>query len=93
MIEQAVRQTKPLPDFSRSAAHEVFLILSGTIQNPAFLRFIERLGEDALSRLQTLDFLALDALADTIPIDQIDSEVIAIMDLILETASQAIPAH
>jgi len=63
MIEQAVRQTKPLPDFSRSAAHEVFLILSGTIQNPAFLRFIERLGEDALSRLQTLDFLALDALA------------------------------
>lgn len=63
MIEQAVRQTKPLPDFSRSAAHEVFLTLSGTVQNPAFLRFIERLGEDALSRFQTLDFLALDSLA------------------------------
>jgi len=63
MIEQAVRQTKPLPDFSRSAAHEVFLTLSGTVQNPTFLRFIERLGEDALSRFQTLDFLALDALA------------------------------
>ncbi len=62
MIERAVRQTKPLPDFSRSAAHEVFLTLSGTVKNPAFLRFIERLGEDALSRFQTLDFLALDAL-------------------------------
>lgn len=63
MIERAIRQTKPLPDFSRSAAHEVFLTLAGTIQNPAFLRFIERLGEDALSRFQTLDFLALDSLA------------------------------
>jgi ATP-dependent DNA helicase RecG len=63
MIEQAVRQTKPLPDFSKSAVHEVFLTLAGTVQNPAFLRFIERLGEDALSRFQTLDFLALDALA------------------------------
>jgi len=63
MIEQAVRQTKPLPDFSRSAAHEVFLTLAGTVQNPAFLRYIERLGEDALASFQTLDFLALDALA------------------------------
>lgn len=63
MIERAIRQTKPLPDFSRSAAHEVRLTLAGTIQNPAFLRYIERLGEDALSRFQTLDFLALDSLA------------------------------
>ena len=63
MIEQAIRQTKPLPDFSRSAAHEVFLTLAGTVQNPAFLRFIEQLGEDALACFQTLDFLALDALA------------------------------
>lgn len=63
MIERAIRQTKPLPDFSRSTAHEVFLTLAGSIQNPAFLRFIERLGEDALSRFQTLDFLALDTLA------------------------------
>ncbi len=63
MIEQAVRQTKPLPDFSKSAAHEVFLTLAGTVQNPAFLRFIERLGETAISKFQTLDFLVLDALA------------------------------
>lgn len=63
MIEQAVRQTKPLPDFSKSASHQVALILAGTVQNPAFLRYIQRLGEDALSRFQTLDFLALDALS------------------------------
>ena len=63
MIEQAVRHTKPLPDFSKSSAHEVFLTLAGTVQNPAFLRFIEQLGETALSTFQTLDFLALDALS------------------------------
>ena len=63
MIEQAIRQTKPLPDFSRSAAHEVFLTLAGTVQNPVFLRYIECLGEKALASFQTLDFLALDALA------------------------------
>ena len=63
MIENAVRQTKPLPDFSKSAGHEVSLVLAGTVQNPSFLRYIQRLGEDALSRFQTQDFLALDALA------------------------------
>jgi len=67
--EQAVRQTKSLPDFSRSAAHEVFLTLSGTVQNPAFLRFIEQMGDEAFSRFQTLDFLALDRLSrgDSLP--------------------------
>ena len=63
MIEQAVRQTKPLPDFSASLGHEVSLILNGVVQNPAFLRYIDRLGEDALSSFQTIDFLTLDSLA------------------------------
>ena len=70
MIERAIRQTKPLPDFSRSAAHEVCLTLAGTVQNPAFIRYIERLGEDALSRFQTLDFLALDALGNGSPLSE-----------------------
>lgn len=62
MIERSVRQTKPLPDFSGSGDHEVRLTLAGTVQNPAFIRFLERLGEDQLLRFQTLDFLALGAL-------------------------------
>jgi ATP-dependent DNA helicase RecG len=63
MIENAIRQTKPLPDFSGSTAHEVRLILSGTVQNPAFIRFIERLGEDQLRTFGTMDFLTLEALS------------------------------
>jgi ATP-dependent DNA helicase RecG len=63
MIENAIRQTKPLPDFSHSSNHEVRLTLSGTVQNPAFIRFLEQLGEDQLQTFNTWDFLTLDALS------------------------------
>ena len=62
MVETAVRQSKPLPDFAGSAAHEVRLTLSGTVQDSAFIRFLEQLGEDRLRAFSTHDFLALDAL-------------------------------
>lgn len=82
MIEQAVRQTKPLPDFSQSAAHEVSLTLNGTVQNPAFLRYIERLGEDALSRFQTLDFLVLDALSrDQAPTEEMKPRLTGLIEI------------
>lgn len=62
MVEAAVRQSKPLPDFTGTAAHEVRLTLAGTIQDPAFIRFLERIGKEKLSNFSTLDFLVLDAL-------------------------------
>jgi ATP-dependent DNA helicase RecG len=60
MFESAVRQGKPLPDFSGSSAHEVRLVLEGTVRSPAFVRFMERLGEQTLRSFSTHDFLALD---------------------------------
>lgn len=62
MVESAVRQSKPLPDFAGSSAHEVRLRLEGTVQDPAFIRFLERLGEEQLRSFSTHDFLVLDAL-------------------------------
>lgn len=62
MVESAIRQSKPLPDFKGSAAHEVRLTLEGTVQDPAFVRFLERVGEDRLQSFTTHDFLILDAL-------------------------------
>ena len=62
MVENAVRQSKPLPDFSGSSSHEVRLILAGTVQDPAFLRYLERVGEETLQGFSTHDFLVLDAL-------------------------------
>lgn len=68
MVERAVRQSKPLPGFSGSASHEVRLTLEGAVQNPAFVRFLERLGEEQLRSLSTYDFLALDAICRDIPL-------------------------
>ena len=62
MMESAVRQGKPLPSFAGTAAHEVRLTLEGGVRNPAFVRFMERLGEGTLRSFSTLDYLALECL-------------------------------
>jgi len=62
MVENAIRQSKPLPDFAGSSAHEVRLTLAGTVQDPDFIRFLERVGEERLGSFSTHDFLALDAI-------------------------------
>lgn len=68
MFENAIRQSKPLPDFTGSSAHEVRLTLQGTVQDPAFIRFIQRAGEERLRSFSTHDFLALDALRRNVPL-------------------------
>lgn len=62
MVENAIRQSKPLPDFTGSSAHEVRLTLAGTVQDPAFIRFLERVGEERLRGFSTHDFLVLDSI-------------------------------
>jgi len=62
MFESAIRQGKPLPSFAGTSAHEVRLTLEGVVQSPAFVRFMERLGEETLRSFSTYDFLALDYL-------------------------------
>ena len=61
MFEHAVRQGKPLPSFNGTAEHEVRLLLDGQVRSPAFVRFLERIGEQTLRSFATTDFLALDA--------------------------------
>lgn len=62
MVESAIRQGKRLPDFTGSSAHEVRLVLPGTVQYPALVRFLERIGEERLQAFSTLDFLVLESL-------------------------------
>lgn len=80
MFEAAVRHSKPLPDFTGSSDHEVHLILEGTVQNAAFIRFLERVGEERLRSFSTHDFLILDALRRDQPLT--DSQQIRIPALI-----------
>ena len=62
MFESAIRQGKPLPSFAGTSAHEVRLTLEGAVKSPAFVRFMERLGEETLRSFSTYDFLTLDYL-------------------------------
>jgi len=62
MFETAIRQGKALPSFAGTAAHEVRLTLDGKVSSPAFVRFMERIGEQTLRSFSTDDFLVLDAL-------------------------------
>lgn len=69
MFERCIRQSKPLPDFGGTTDREVRLVLHGNIKDPAFLRFMERLGEETLAGFNTRDMLLLDRLqhTDSIP--------------------------
>ncbi|MEP6778356.1 MAG: ATP-binding protein [Gemmatimonadaceae bacterium] len=62
MVERSVAQSKPLPDFSGTALHEVRLTLRGEVANPAFLRFLEQINESTMQSFSTADLLALDSL-------------------------------
>jgi ATP-dependent DNA helicase RecG len=70
MFESAIRQGKALPSFAGTSPHEVRLTLHGTIASPAFVRFIERLGEEKLKSFSTYDFLALDYLRREHPVPE-----------------------
>lgn len=68
IFENAIRQSKPLPSFAGSAAHEVRLTLEGSVQDAAFLRFLERVGEERTRSFSTHDFLLLDLLRQELPV-------------------------
>lgn len=70
MVETAVRQSKPLPSFKGSAAHEVRLTLEGGLRDPEFVRFLGRLDSQILLHFSTHDFLALDAIAHEQPLTE-----------------------
>jgi ATP-dependent DNA helicase RecG len=55
-----IQQSKPLPDFSRTSEHSVWLTLHGEIQDPEFLRFLEEVGRERLATFSTEDFLVMD---------------------------------
>lgn len=60
IFEACIRESKPLPDFSQSDDWQVSLVLSGQVRDPAFVRFLERLGSETGAAFATQDFLVLD---------------------------------
>lgn len=60
MFRQCIRESKPRPDFSGTDDYEVFLTLKGDVQDPVFLRFLEKIGKETLASFSLEDLLVLD---------------------------------
>jgi ATP-dependent DNA helicase RecG len=60
MFETAIREGKRLPDFSQSDSYRVVVTLEGTIQDSAFLRFLERVADEGTYSFATADLFVLD---------------------------------
>ncbi len=60
IYRECIRHSKPLPDFSRTSEHSVWITLHGEIQDPEFLRFLEEIGTERAASFSTEDFLAID---------------------------------
>ena len=60
MLVESVRDSKPLPDYSRSDKHEVFLRLHGDVQDTRFVRFLPRVESRRSTPFSSHEFLALD---------------------------------
>lgn len=59
IYEKCIRQSKLVPDFIYTDDYQVSLTLNGEIQDPQFLRFLEKVGQETLSGFNTQDFLIL----------------------------------
>ena len=62
IFEHSIKQSKALPDFIGSTAHGVKITLHGSVTNPQFIRFLEKVGQETLSGFSTHDLLVLDHL-------------------------------
>lgn len=60
IYRECIRQSKPLPDFSRTSENSVWVTLHGEIQDPEFLRFLEEIGKERQATFTTEDYLVID---------------------------------
>ena len=60
IFRECIQQSKPLPDFSHTDAHSVWLTLRGDIQDPDFLRFLEEVGLERVASFSLDDLLLVD---------------------------------
>ena len=61
IYEELIKQSKPAPDFSRTDQYQVGLTLYGTVQDPAFVRFVEKVSKETTAFFSTHDWLLMSA--------------------------------
>lgn len=60
MFQDSIRQGKAEPDFRGTDAHQVSVTLSGEVQDPRFLRFLEKISMERQKSFSTMDLVVLD---------------------------------
>ncbi|MBM4273344.1 MAG: transcriptional regulator [Deltaproteobacteria bacterium] len=68
MFEECIKESKPWPSFAGSDDYQVVVTLRGEVQDPQFLRFLEKVGKEKLASFTTMDFLILDLINREEPI-------------------------
>jgi ATP-dependent DNA helicase RecG len=59
IFEACIREGKPLPDFGGTDEYQVSLTLHGQVQEPLFIRFLEKIGHERLASFTTHDLIIL----------------------------------
>ncbi|MFA5806433.1 MAG: ATP-binding protein, partial [Melioribacteraceae bacterium] len=60
MFRFSIEEAKPLPDYSRSDAYSVTLLLNGGIQDVQFLKFFEKVSEEKKVEWSVSDLILLE---------------------------------
>ncbi len=60
MFEESIKESKRKPDFSGTDEYQVSLTLWGEVQDPRFVSFLAKVGEDTIRSFTTPDYLVLD---------------------------------
>lgn len=63
MFNTSLREGKRQPDFTGTDQHEVRLLLRGDIQDPQFVRFLEKVGSEGGFDFATEDLIVLDQIS------------------------------
>lgn len=63
IYEELIKQSKPIPEWNRTDQYQVGMTMNGTVQDPAFVRFVEKVSKEATAVFSTHDWMLLAAAA------------------------------
>ena len=69
MFEESLREGKARPDFTGTDSHQVSITLLGEIQNPQFIKFLERVSAEKQISFSVEDLMILDAISHGAKVD------------------------
>jgi len=61
IYEELIKQSKPIPEWTRTDQYQVGLTMNGTVEDPAFVRFVEKVSNETSVIFNTHDWMLLAA--------------------------------